>query len=106
MHDWDKYIERPIVEVRPELEAEGYRVTNDECAIYGFRSIFQEKGDVVIEVLCVLDDYDEYDKGNYEPKDDDWWVDDIFENDESFREYCDSEICNKDSDGSNQEEII
>lgn len=33
MHDWSKYIERPIDEVLPELEAEGFRVTSDECAI-------------------------------------------------------------------------
>jgi hypothetical protein len=28
MQDWSKYIERPIVKVLPELEAEGYRVTS------------------------------------------------------------------------------
>ena len=33
MQDWSKYIERPIVEALPELEAEGYRVTSDECVI-------------------------------------------------------------------------
>jgi hypothetical protein len=30
---------RPIVEVLPEMEAEGYRVTSDECAIFGFRNM-------------------------------------------------------------------
>ena len=39
MQDWSKYIERPIVEVLPELEAEGYRVTSDECVIFGQRNI-------------------------------------------------------------------
>ena len=47
MQDWSKYIERPIVEVLPELEAEGYRVTSDECVIFGQRNIDIEKGDVV-----------------------------------------------------------
>ena len=43
MQDWSKYIERPIVEVLPELEAEGYRVTSDECVIFGQRNIDIEK---------------------------------------------------------------
>ena len=57
MHNWSKYIERPIDEVLPELEAEGFRVTSDECAIYG-----------------------------YAPENADWWVDDVFENGESYQE--------------------
>ena len=39
MQDWDRYIERPIVDVLPELAAEDFRVTSDECAISGFRII-------------------------------------------------------------------
>ena len=49
MQDWSKYIERPIVEVLPEMEAEGYRVASDECAIFGFRNIDIENGDVAAE---------------------------------------------------------
>ena len=60
MQDWSKYIERPIVEVLPELEAEGYRVTSDECAIFGFRNIDIEKGSVVAEIVCVPYDCEEY----------------------------------------------
>ncbi len=55
MHDWSKYIERPIDEVLPELEAEG----------------------------CVPYDYDEYQNA---PENADWWVDDVFENGESYQE--------------------
>ena len=73
MHDWSKYIERPIDEVLPELEAEGFRVTSDECAIYG----------VVAEIVCVPYDYDEYQNA---PENADWWVDDVFENGESYQE--------------------
>ena len=69
MQDWSKYIERPIVEALPELEAEGYRVTSDECVIFGQRNIDIEKGDV-----------------NIAPEDADWWVDDVFENGESYQE--------------------
>ena len=86
MQDWSKYIERPIVEVLPELEAEGYRVTSDECAIFGFRNIDIEKGDVVAEIVCVPYDYEEYQEGNIAPEDADWWVDDVFENGESYQE--------------------
>ena len=39
MQDWSKYIERPIADVLPELAAEDFRVTSDECAIAGFRNI-------------------------------------------------------------------
>ena len=69
MQDWSKYIERPIVEVLPELEAEGYRVTSDECAIFGFRNIDIEKGSVVAEIVCVPYDYEEYQEGNIAPED-------------------------------------
>lgn len=86
MQDWSKYIERPIVEVLPELEAEGYRVTSDECAIFGFRNIDIEKGSVVAEIVCVPYDYEEYQEGNIAPEDADWWVDDVFENGESYQE--------------------
>ena len=86
MQDWSKYIERPIVEVLPELEAEGYRVTSDECAIFGFRNIDIEKGCVVAEIVCVPYDYEEYQEGNIAPEDADWWVDDVFENGESYQE--------------------
>ena len=60
MHNWSKYIERPIVEVLPELEAEGFQVTSDECAIYGFRNIDIEKGDVVAEIVCVFENGESY----------------------------------------------
>ena len=83
MHNWSKYIERPIDEVLPELEAEGFRVTSDECAIYGFRNIDIEKGEVVAEIVCVPYDYDEYQNA---PENADWWVDDVFENGESYQE--------------------
>lgn len=73
MQDWDRYIERPIVDVLPELAAEDFRVTSDECAISGFRNINIEKGDVSAEIVCVL-------------VDEEWWVDDVFENDESYQE--------------------
>ena len=73
MQDWGKYIERPIVEVLPELEAEGYRVTSDECVIFGQRNIDIEKGDVAAEIVCVL-------------VDEEWWVDDVFEDGESYQE--------------------
>ena len=85
MQDWSKYIERPIVDVLPELEAEGYRVTSDECAIFGFRNIDIEKGDVVAEIVCIPYDYEEYQEGNIAPEDADWWVDDVFENGESYQ---------------------
>lgn len=86
MQDWSKYIERPIVEVLPELEAEGYRVTSDEWVIFGQRNIDIEKGDVVAEIVCVPYDYEEYQEGNIAPEDADWWVDDVFENGESYQE--------------------
>ena len=68
MQDWSKYIERHIDEVLPELEAEGYRVTSDECAISGFRNINIEKGDVSAIIVCVQIDNE-------------WWVDDVFQGD-------------------------
>ena len=86
MQDWSKYIERPIVEALPELEAEGYRVTSDECVNFGQRNIDMEKGDVVAEIVCVPYDYEEYQEGNIAPEDADWWVDDVFENGESYQE--------------------
>ena len=86
MQDWSKYIERPIVEVLPELEAEGYRVTSDECAIFGFRNIDIEKGSVVAEIVCIPYDYEEYEKGKIIAEEADWWVDDVFENGESYQE--------------------
>jgi len=73
MQDWSKYIERPIADVLPELAAEDFRVANDECAISGFRIINIEKGDVSAEIVCVL-------------VDEEWWVDDVFENGESYQE--------------------
>lgn len=87
MQDWSKYIERPIVEVLPEMEAEGYRVTSDECAIFGFRNIDIEKGDVAAEIVCIPYDYEEYEKGDVTAEEEaDWWVDDVFENGESYQE--------------------
>ena len=86
MQDWSKYIERPIVEVLPELEAEGYRVTSDECAIFGFRNIDIEKGSVVAEIVCIPYNYEEYEKGKITAEEVDWWVDDVFENGESYQE--------------------
>ena len=86
MQDWSKYIERPIVEVLPELEADGYRVTSDECVTFGQRNIDIEKGSVVAEIVCVPYDYEEYQEGNIAPEDADWWVDDVFENGESYQE--------------------
>ena len=53
MQDWSKYIERPIVDVLPELAAEDFRVTNDECAISGFRNINIEKGDQETENITI-----------------------------------------------------
>ena len=85
MQDWSKYIERPIVEVLPEMEAEGYRVTSDECAIFGFRNIDIEKGDVAAEIACVPYDFEEYQEGNIKPEDADWWVDDVFEDGKSYQ---------------------
>ena len=86
MQDWSKYIERPIVEVLPEMEAEGYRVTSDECAIFGFRNIDMEKGDVAAEIVCIPYDYEEYEKGDVTAEEADWWVDDVCENGESYQE--------------------
>jgi hypothetical protein len=86
MQDWGKYIERPIVEVLPELEAEGYRVTSDECAIFGFRNIDIVKGDVVAEIVCIPYNYEEYENGDVTAEDADWWVEDVFENEESYLE--------------------
>ena len=76
----------PIVEVLPKLEAEGYRVTSDECVIFGQRNIDIEKGDVAAEIVCVPYDFEEYQEGNIKPEDADWWVDDVFENGESYQE--------------------
>ena len=85
MQDWSNYIERPIVEVLPELEAEGYRVTSDECVIFGQRNIDIEKGDVAAEIVCVPYDFEEYQEGNIKPEDADWWVDDVFEDGKSYQ---------------------
>jgi len=85
MQDWGKYIERPIVEALPELEAEGYRVTIDECIIFGQRNIDIEKGDVAAEIACVPYDFEEYQEGNIKPEDADWWVDDVFEDGKSYQ---------------------
>ena len=68
MQDRSKYIERHIDEVLPELEAEGYQVTSDECTISGFRNINIEKGDVSAIITCVQIG-------------DEWWVDDVFQGD-------------------------
>ena len=80
MQDWSKYIERPIVDVLPE------RMTSDECVIFGQRNIDIEKGDVAAEIVCVPYDFEEYQEGNIAPEDADWWVDDVFENGESYQE--------------------
>ena len=85
MQDWSKYIERPIVEVLPELEAQGYRVTSDECVIFGQRNIDIEKDDVAAEIVCVPYDFEEYQEGNIKPEDADWWEADVFENGKSYQ---------------------
>ena len=68
------------------MEAEGYQVTSDECAIFGFRKIDIEKGDVAAEIVCIPYDYEEYEKGDVTAEEADWWVDDVVERCKKYQE--------------------
>lgn len=80
MKDWSNYIEREVAEVLTELSELGYQVESDEPGISTFRNIKLRKGDETIELVC----------SQMEPEDEDWGIEGIYENGESFAEYADN----------------
>ena len=90
MKDWSNYIEREVTEVLTELSALGYQVESDEPGISTFRNIKLRKGDETIELVCSQMEPDENGQESIAPDDADWWIEDIYENGESFAEYADN----------------
>ncbi len=86
MKDWSNYIEREIVEVLPDLETLGFHVTSDEKGIGCYRNIKMQKGEEFIELVCLPLELEEYDSGSMTTDEVHWFVDDIFEDDESYQE--------------------
>lgn len=80
MKDWSNFIEREVAEVLTELSGLGYQVESDEPGISTFRNIKLRKGDETVELVC----------SQMEPEDEEWWIEDIYENGESFAEYADN----------------
>ena len=89
MNDWSNYIEREVTEVLTELSALGYQVESDEPGISTFRNIHLKKGDETIELVCSQMEPDEKEQEGIAPENEDWWIEDIYENGESFAEYQD-----------------
>ncbi len=90
MKDWSNYIEREVAEVLTELSGLGYQVESDEPGISTFRNIKLRKGDETIELVCSQMEPDINKQENIAPEDEEWWIEDIYENGESFAEYADN----------------
>lgn len=90
MKDWSNFIEREVAEVLIELSDLGYQVESDEPGISTFRNIKLRKGDETIELVCSQMEPDVSEQENIAPEDEDWWIEDIYENGESFAEYADN----------------
>ena len=90
MKDWSNYIEREVAEVLTELSDLGYQVESDEPGISTFRNIKLRKGDETIELVCSQMEPDVNEQENIALEDEDWWIEDIYENGESFAEYADN----------------
>lgn len=88
MKDWSNYIEREVTEVLTELSALGYQVESDEPEISTFRNIKLKKGDETIELVC--SQMEDGEQEGIAPEDAEWWIEDIYENGESFAEYADN----------------
>ena len=90
MKDWSNYIEREVAEVLTELSDLGYQVESDEPGISTFRNIKLRKGDETIELVCSQMEPDVSEQEGIATEDEDWWIEDIYENGESFAEYADN----------------
>ena len=90
MKDWSNYIEREVAEVLTELSDLGYQVESDEPGISTFRNIKLRKDEETIELVCSQMESDVNEQENISPEDEDWWIEDIYENGESFAEYADN----------------
>ena len=88
MKDWSNYIEREVAEVLTELSDLGYQVKSDEPGISTFRNIKLRKGDETIELVCGQMEPDENEQESIAAEDAEWWIEDIYENGESFAEYA------------------
>lgn len=90
MKDWSNFIEREVAEVLIELSDLGYQVESDEPGISTFRNIKLRKGDETIELVCSQMEPDVSEQEGITTEDEDWWIEDIYENGESFAEYADN----------------
>ena len=90
MKDWSNFIEREVAEVLTELSDLGYLVESDEPGISTFRNIKLRKDEETIELVCSQMEPDVNEQENIVPEDEDWWIEDIYENGESFAEYADN----------------
>lgn len=90
MKDWSNYIEREVAEVLTELSDLGYQVESDEPGISTFRNIKLRKDEETIELVCSQMEPDVNEQENISPEDEYWWIEDIYENGESFAEYADN----------------
>ena len=90
MKDWSNFIEREVAEVLTELSDLGYQVESDEPGISTFRNIKLRKDEETIELVCSQMEPDVNEQENIVPEDEDWWIEDIYENGESFAEYADN----------------
>ena len=88
MKDWSNYIEREVAEVLTELSDLGYQVKSDEPGISTFRNIKLRKDEETIELVCSQMEPDVNEQENISPEDEYWWIEDIYENGESFAEYA------------------
>jgi len=89
MKDWSDYIDREVGEVLAALKADGLHVLSDEKGIGCYRNIMMQKDDETIELVCLPLELEEYETGDLSSDEVHWFVDDIFEDDESFLEYRD-----------------
>lgn len=90
MKDWSNYIEREVAEVLTELSDLGYQVESDEPGISTFRNIKLRKDEETIELVCSQMEPDVNEQEGIAPEDEYWWIEDIYENGESFAEYADN----------------
>jgi len=90
MKDWSNIIEREVAEVLTELSDLGYLIESDEPGISTFRNIKLRNGDEIIELVCSQMEPDVNEQEGIASEDEDWWIEDIYENGESFAEYADN----------------
>ncbi len=67
-----------------ELSAQGYQVESDEPGISTFRNVKLKNGEETIELVCSQMEPDKNGQEDITPEDEEWWVEDIYENGESF----------------------